>query len=662
MTPKPPYLGAAYYPEDWPLEQMDEDIRLMKEAGVNIARIGEFAWSRMEPEEGKFDFDWLHMAVDKLAAADIAVIMGTPTCTPPVWLTERYPEVLFMHTNGTRAKHGARRHACPTSRTYRMHCERIVTKLAEEFGHDEKVIGWQIDNEFHSLSPALRPCVCPECVKKFQEMMRDRFGTIDKLNEAWGTGLWSQTYQSFEQIPTPDPETWHHPSLLTAWQEFYSAAYVDFAKQQADILHRLATQPVGTDMMPFIGVHYGHMHKFLDVVMFNHYHTMENLWQVGLWFDLCRTVKNRPFWNTETQTCWNGSVTANGYKEPGFCRANSWLPIAMGGEANLYWLWRQHWSGQEIMHGSVISSCGRPLHIFGEVQETANGFAAAAEFINKTKPTKTGLAMHFSHLAAWMFEHQPIVRGFKYFEYISEKAYKPMIKAQLRPDVILPEADLSDYKVIFSPFLPALDEDGLREKLKSWIEKGGTWIVGPLSDIRTVHATNFTHAPFGSLEEWTGIKCRFSVPGDPRDFKIKWCDGRISVGGVWYDGLEPNNAESLAAYTEGPFAGLAAVTSSILGKGRIIVLGTMPPSDVLSSLLKDLCAQAGVSPMMKGSDNVIIVPRNGDTTEGLIAVEIENKRGWLELPSPMVDLISGRRVAERIEIEPYGVVAASAVD
>ena len=662
MNTCPPYLGAAYYPEDWPLEQIDHDVDLMKQAGMTVMRVGEFAWSRMEPEEGIFDFSWLHLAVDKLAKAGIRVIMCTPTPTPPVWLTERYPEVLFMHTDGHRAKHGARRHACPTSPVYRRHCERIVTRIAEEFGHDPNVIGWQLDNEFHSLSVARRPCVCPACVGKFREMMKERFGTIEKLNAAWGTDLWSQTYQSFEQIPTPDPETWHHPSLLTAWRELYSAAYVDFARQQADILHRLATQPVGTDMMPFTGVHYGHMHEFLDLVEFNHYNTMENLWLVGMWFDLCRNVKDRPFWNTETQTCWTGSVTTSGYKEPGFCIANSWLPIAMGAEANLYWLWRQHWSGQELMHGAVVSSSGRPLHIFGEVQEISRGFAAASSFLRDTKPVKTGLAMHFSHLSAWIFEHQPIVTNLRYSVYLSERAYHPMIQSQLRPDIILPQADLSSYKLIFSPFLLALDEDGLRQRLKAWIEAGGTWVVGPLSDIRTIHAAKFTHAPFGSLEEWAGIRCRFSVPGDPRDFALRWQDGREFLGSVWYDGLELDGAEALATYTEGPFQGLAAVSRHRLGKGLIVVLGTMPVPMDLCRLLTSLGRDAGVQPVAEASDNLIVVPRQGEGGRGMVLVEVENRHANITLPERMTDLISDRKLEGRLDLPPYGVMVLYAED
>ena len=185
---KPPYLGAAYYPEDWPLEQIDQDIALMKELGMNVMRIGEFAWSRMEPEEGKYDWNWLHKVIKKLEQAEIAVILGTPTCTPPIWLVEKYPEVLVMDPDGRRHQHGARRHACPNSPVYREYVKKIVTALAQEFGKAPNLIGWQIDNE---LYPPPGGCCCPVCLKGFQEWLRKRFDNeIEKLNQAWGTYLW----------------------------------------------------------------------------------------------------------------------------------------------------------------------------------------------------------------------------------------------------------------------------------------------------------------------------------------------------------------------------------------------------------------------------------------------------------------------------------------
>ncbi len=649
----PPYLGAAYYPEDWPLEQIDDDIALMKQAGMNVMRVAEFAWSRMEPEEGVFDFDWLHLVVDKLSAAGIATIMCTPTCTPPAWLTERYPEVLFVDTDGKQATHGGRRHTCPISPVYRGHCERIVTRMAEEFGRDDRIIGWQIDNEVYPHRD--RVCCCPACVSKFRADMQKRFGTIEALNEAWCTNLWSQTYQSFDQLPVPRADIWHHPSLLAAWDQFNSRSYVEFVEFQAEILHRLTDHPIGTDMMMILGVDHYDMNRNLDVVQYNHYHFGEGLYQAAFWFDYLRPIKDRPFWNTETATCWGGGTAPSGYSEVGFCRANSWMPIALGGEANLYWLWRSHWAGHELMHGSVLASTGRPMHIFDEVKEIAEGYRTAADFINGTRPSASGFAVHFSHASHVTFKNQPPVWNFDYLGKFLESIYKPIIGAQYRPDVIDPSVDLGPYKLVFSPLLPALDESGVRERLKDWIESGGTWVVGPLSDIRTIEGAKFAHAPYGCLEEWGGIYCRYQLPGHPRDFAIKWKDGTESKGGLWYDCLEPRDAEPLALYTEGPGERLAAVTARKMGKGRIIVLATLPPKEDLLRMLGPIAAEAGVSPVADASDNLLVVPRSGEAGEGLILVEFENRPARIKLPRQATDLLTGNALSGEVEIQPYGV-------
>ena len=650
----PPYLGAAYYPEAWPPEQVDEDIRLMLDAGLNVVRIAEFAWSSMEPEEGRFDLDWLHRVVDKFGAAGIATIMCTPSCTPPAWLTEKYPEVVIVNHAGVRAQHGFRRHVCPNNSVYRELCARITRKLAEEFGHDERVIGWQIDNEVDLWEGW--GCYCNLCVQLFREGLRQKFGTIESLNTAWGTNVWSQTYQSFSQIPAPRPDLHHHPSLLTAWILFQNESLVDYVGHQAAILHQHVSQPVGTDMMPVLGVSYEQMHRNLDIVQYNHYDSMDNLWRQVFWMDYVRPFKEVPFWNTETSTCWNGGTIANGYREQGFCRANSWLPIALGAEANLYWLWRSHWSGQESMHGSVVSSCGRPLHMMEEVREVSRGFKAAAGFLNGTRPAAPGLAVHLSTLAWAQFRFQPIVSGFNYVDTMATRVYRPLMDVHLRADLIDPAAPLDAYRVVFTSFLPALGESGLWERLRHWIEAGGTWVAGPLSDVRTLEGTKSAQAPFGCLEEWAGVFCKYELPGDPRDFALQWFDGEESHGSLWYAGFETRGTKSLAVYTEGPLEGLAAATETPVGKGRIILLGTQLLPEDLQRLMLQLTSQCGIHPAAEATSNLLVVPREGEAGTGAVVIEIENRPGRLMLPAPAQDALTGMAYSGSVEFCPYQVM------
>ncbi|MCL5271322.1 MAG: beta-galactosidase trimerization domain-containing protein, partial [bacterium] len=296
-------------------------------------------------------------------------------------------------------------------------------------------------------------------------------------------------------------------------------------------------------------------------------------------------------------------------------------------------------------------------------QETARGYGAAAEFLNATRPARSGLALHFSHQTHFIRKNQPMIAGFQYQETMIRRIYHPLIQAQLRPDVIHPVADLSPYRVVLSPYEAALDEEGLRGRVKAWIEAGGTWITGPQSDIRTTDGAKFTHAPFGSLEEWTGAWCRFTVPSEPIEFHLRWSVGALagveSTGWQWYDAFEPRAAEALAVYTDGPMEGLAAAVRRRMGKGQIVVLGTMPPPEIWQKLVLELSGQAGVAPAADASANLMVAPREGTDGRpaGVVVVELENKPARLKLDREATDLLTGRKLRGEVEIAPFAVLA-----
>ena len=249
-----------------------------------------------------------------------------------------------------------------------------------------------------------------------------------------------------------------------------------------------------------------------------------------------------------------------------------------------------------------------------------------------------------------------MVNKFDYQHNLIERIYKPLLHAQLRPDILLPSADLKDVKILLSPFFPMLDEAGLRERLRAWIQAGGIWIAGPLTDNRNLNAAKFTHSPYGSLEEWAGVHCKYEIPGDPRDFKLRWVKGKDSQGSVWYDGLETRDSEALASYTEGPCSGLAAAVRRPLGKGQVILLGTLPqPADLLR-LVHETAQDADLKPVLEASENVLAVPREGPAGKGLVVVELENKPGGLNLPEPVEDILTGRVLRGKTRIDPFGVM------
>lgn len=648
-APKPPYLGVAYYPEDWPDQEMDKDIAKMAEIGIKVARIAEFAWHRMEPKPGEFDFTFFHTVVDKLAAAGIATVLGTPTATPPRWLSKMYPDVMAIHEFGIPMNHGGRRHCCSNNPHYNEYCMRIVDRMAKEFADDPAVIGWQVDNEIYTGDLG---CFCPDCQAKFREMLRAKYGTIDALNEAWNLNLFSQWYDEFEDIPAPR-NAWHNPHLLLEWRCFQNDSHVQFVGRQADILHKYVKNvPVGTDTMPVGGLDYRKMTDKLDIAQFNHYNTPENLWQVGLWFDNNRMWKDRPFWNTETATCWNGSTNiTQSVKPEGFCRANSWMPIALGAEANMYWLWRTHWAGHELMHGAVLDTSGREMHTTGEVREVAKGYEKAADFVNGTK-VDTDIAMHFTSRNWNMMASQSVVKDWKYLPTLQKHFYRPMIDEGLRPDVIDAHACLKKYKVLFTPLMMTIEEGGLCERIPEWVRDGGTWIVGPLSDVRNFDGARWRDRYYGMLEELTGIEWKFAAPDLEGNVKAAWADGTPFTGETWFEMIEPGKNESLASVTQchSAMVGKSLLTECKVGKGKIVILGTLPSDADMRKILARYCEGCG-----KAEGEIMVAKRKGEAGEGVILVECAAKEAAYTLDRPMLDLLTGETLSGRVALKPYEV-------
>ena len=649
---KTPFLGCAYYPEDWDDDQLSYDIQMMKKAGITCARIGEFAWRKMEPKRGQYEFGWLHRVVDALGEAGIAVILGTPTATPPIWLGETFPEVFVRHSNGTRQQHGGRRHCCSNNPRYLEASDQIVHAMGKEFGSDPNVIGWQLDNEIYTWGTG---CTCEYCMKAYHKRLKEQYGTIENLNARWNLNLFSQAYDSFEQIPG-DWDAWHNPHLKYEWAAAHYDADVKFMHRQAQILRRYTIAPIGTDMMPINGMGYEEMCGDLDVVMFNHYNTPANLSDAVFWFDFIRTVKDRPFWNTETATTWNGSTAiGQALKPEGYCRVNSWLPVALGGESNMYWLWRQHWAGHELVHGSVLSPEGRPTHTFGEVQQTAKEYEAASEFLTGTK-VKTPVALHFTTKSWKLFEQQAIFDGNWYPGNVGQ-SHRALVHCGVRPDVIGAAHDLDGYKLLVSPCVMTLEDGDLAEKIKAFVENGGVWVAGPMTDIRNDIGAHYTDRAMGMLEDWLGIRQDYSIPTDGTVLKTAWVDGEELKVRKWAENYTNLcGGETLASVSGGHSAliGETVIGRYKVGKGEVILCGALLEDGDLEKLLKLALTDAGITPYeITGELNVS--PRIGEAGEGLVLCETGNRPASIQLDETMTDLLTGEEFTGTVPVEPYGV-------
>ncbi|MCM1219352.1 MAG: beta-galactosidase [Lachnospiraceae bacterium] len=638
------YIGAAYYPELWDESEIEKDILRCKQLGINCLRVGEFAWGSMEPKEGKYEFEWLHRVIEKLYKNGISTVLCTPTCTPPRWMLLKYPEMRRTMHDLTKSDVSSRCHICKSSPVAREKNAQIVTQMAKQFAGEEGIVGWQIDNE---LFPYGDGCFCEHCKRGFRSYLRERFGTTEKLNKDWGMARWSLEYSDFDEIEPPYPRQWRHPSLRKAWWDYQCNLIKTYVDEQAEILHKFGCNNIGTDMMAQNQLDYCATNEKLDVVQYNHYDTAQRMGTNAFAYDFLRCVKDKPFWVTETQVGWNGSEYADsGYRPVGACYVNSWLPITKGAEMNLYWLFRAHPNGHEIGHGALYSAAGRAYRVSEEVKRLTGELEKVDSFLTNTC-ILSKIALHYSHTAASSFVAAPLLKEFDYRETLIQKYHAAF--RHYNVDVIDTAHSLDGYEVLISPFLATADENGLKERVVDWVKKGGIWIVGPMTDIMDGNVSRYTNAPFGFLEELAGVYAKYQKPIANEVFKAQWSnDGECSVG-MCYDAFECNEGtQSLAHYVAGEFAPLSMITERNIGKGKVILVGS-----VISH--GDLLRLVNRAPIAEASDNVILTERSGKES-GIIAVEVENESGYLVLNGEYTDLISGKVLTGKIEVSPYEVL------
>ena len=641
-------LGANYYPEDWDESLIDFDIEKMKECGFNVVRIAEFSWKRMEPGEDVFCFDWLHRVVDKMREAGIGVIMGTPTATPPHWFVKKYPEALVLNPDGTRTKHGGRRHCCSSNPDYLRYSAKIVEKLAKEFGKDDGIIGWQIDNEIYHWGLG---CCCDHCMSDFHKHLSGKYGDVAGINQAWNLNLFSQAYDDIEDIPAPI-NAWHNPHIKLEWNLSHADAHKKFVHMQAEIIKKYSSAPIGTDTMPVNGFNYRELNAPLDVAQFNHYST--DLVSVSMWMDYMRNFSKLPFWNTETQASWNGSTQmGHSLQDEGFIYMNTWLPIMLGGEANLYWLWRTHWAGHELMHGAVLDTCGRYTYANGEIRKAAAEFDKVKDFITEYK-VESDVALLFSSLNWNLKLSQDINSAIEGEHGFVRKFYRSLVSSGIHPDVIDAAESTEGYKVVFTPTAYTLEENDFVNRMTEWVRGGGVWVVGPMSDIRTAIGTKYKDSPYGSLENILQERLAYILPDDEGRITLENEIGESVHGSAIYELFENGDFEPWLTVKQGHSAILekCAAFAEKLGDGYVIMLGTLPEPKELSRIVKK-AARIADACIYEVDDGIMVTKRVRDNDVLYIVASVGGKAGEFRFDGAYEDILSGDVYKNTIKLEPY---------
>ncbi|MCF3651700.1 beta-galactosidase [Synoicihabitans lomoniglobus] len=657
MPATPLYHGVCYYPELWPAGDLERDIAEMQRLGINLVRMGEFAWSVIEPNEGEISLEYFKGVLDRLHAAGIAVVWCTPTPTPPIWLTHGHPERCFTDAAGVVMSHGSRQHASFENPDVRAACHRIVEACGAELGRHPAIVGWQIDNEFKCH---VAEDFNPHAIAAWHGWLAERYGSIDELNAAWGTDVWSETYQRFDQVPAPVSTPFlHHASLSTAWRMFARERVAAFMDEQAAILRRHTEQPITHNFGVGFAVNLERMSTGLDFVSFDDYPSAAN-WSDGVFdHDLFRAAKpNRAHWVMETSVAHNGWFGAHETSHPkGFLAAEAVVSFALGARTMCYWLWRQQRGGCEMPHSAVMSAWFKPSIGHAEVQAVESARRALEPLLANSCPAPAEVALTWSDRGRVMLDVEPLGadRERHAVDYLATlKAWhRRLCDAGLPRDVRFEGAALDGLKVLFTPAMACVDEVFL-DRVEAWVRAGGTWVCGPLTGTRTAEHNVPTDAGLGArLERLAGVEMVYAWPLTGSGTKgIVDSAREIPLAG-WGMALRPSSEATRVRgvlRSDSPAEGLAWWTERDWGAGRIVMLTAEPEGDVggkwLHEFVRSCAAEAGVASWGQPSPGTLIAPQcdaNGESW--WIAINCDGQGGTVVVPDGLTDAITGEAVA-----------------
>jgi beta-galactosidase len=660
----PVLLGAAWYPEQWDQATNDHDLETMEAAHIHVARVGEFAWSSMEPAEGKYDWTWLDHAIESAAKHHVAIVLGTPTAAPPAWLTTKYPETLRVDENGRRDEHGNRQQFSFANTKYRELAHGIAEAMAKRYGHNPNVVGWQLDNEYAADS------FDPEARAQWHAWLKRKYGTIDRLNTLWTTQYWSQTYDNFDEIPARPKE--ENPALLLDWRHFVSETWKSYSENQISAIRPSADarQFITTNTMGwFEGFDSYVVHSVLDIAAWDDYVSNPNGFDWannGAAHDLTRGYKQKNFWVMETEPAFVNWRKTNNPLPKGQTREMAWQAVGHGADAVEYWQWRSALNGQEQYHGTLVGADGKPVPVYAEIQQVGDEFEKAGKALAGTTPVANVAVLHDFN-SRWAIDFQRHAAKFDPVEELVD-FYRPLRADAQGVDVIAPTAELNRYKLVVAPALNVLPQ-ATADHLMAYVKQGGQLVLGPRSGMKNEYDGLWPNRQPGPLQTLLGGRVQeFYALGAPVTTSMTEGGGQ-GKGDVWAELLEPlpggEAAQAVAKYdasagSAGWLDGQPSILTRQVGKGRITYVGFWPDAATLSALTRGWLKDAGVSPLIPNvPEGVEVCEREGQGRRVVVILNHTTEPQHVALPAGMTDLLNGGG-ASAVDLEKYGVAVLEA--
>lgn len=552
-------IGCCYYPEHWDETNMETDLARICDLGFNTIRMGEFSWSMYEKEEGKYDFSFLQKAVKLAEKMGLDVILGTPTAAPPKWLTERYPEVLCQTDEGKVLHHGSRQHHNHTSPIYLHYCAAITEAMLQAFCHCKNVIGWQIDNE---LNCHRNTSYSPSDDSAFRSWLKDKYGTIDELNRAWGARFWSLEFNDFSQIECPKKTTTHkNPSIMTDYYLFLSDTVVHYAAVQTKIIRKYMPDAFITHNGYFQNIDYKKLtDECLDVLSFDSYpaalerHAPFSGRNVAYRLAQTRGCSER-FLILEQQSGPGGQLSYLApTPRPGQIRLWTYQSIVHGAVGVIYFRYRTALAGAEQLWHGIYDHDGEENHRSREIRQITQEIQRVAPIFLQHRP-RAQVAIFSDYHNVCCNKAEP------FFADDSRDIFYALSRKNVHPDIIYTSDNLEQYKIVIFPHV-AISDESLRERIEQFTANGGIAILSARSGIKDKNAHYRPLSYPGIFRSLAGCSVDWftSVPEYDKQFVELF--GKTYPVALYYESLRPEGGDPIGAYTQGFCQGKPAVVKN----------------------------------------------------------------------------------------------------
>ncbi|CAM4479485.1 beta-galactosidase [Paenibacillus endophyticus] len=661
--------GADYNPDQWLHAPgiLEEDIRLMKLSGCNVMAIGIFAWTALEPEEGRFSFEWLDRVLDAFANNGLYAWLATPSGARPAWMSMKYPEVLRTETNRVRNLHGMRHNHCYSSPVYREKTAIINGKLAERYGSHEAVIGWHISNEYHG------ECHCELCQEQFRQWLQMKYGTLESLNLAWWTSFWSRTFTAWEQIESPAPhgEYAMHGHNLD-WRRFVTDRTIDFCRHEIEAVKAMnSTLPVTTNMHMIDSLDYRKLAAIIDVVSWDAYpmwHEQKDDSELGSTFafhhDLYRSLKRKPFLLMESVPSATNWQAVSKLKRPGMHKLSSLQAVAHGSDSVQYFQWRKSRGASEKFHGAVVDHAGHEhTRVFKDVTELSHTLADISQVTGTATPSETAILFDWDNRWAINDASGPRNTGIHYEETVLMH-HRAFWQQGIPVDVIGAEEDFTPYRLIVAPMLYlCTEETGC--KLEKFVENGGTLVMtywsGIVNEYDLCHLGGFP----GPLRKTLGIWAE-EIEGlyDQDTNSVSLFESHaLGLAGTFEsheicEVIHAEGAEIIGVYREEFYAGKPAITVNRLGKGRAYYMATRMKEDFLAVFYCKIAEDIGLEKALntKLPPGVTAQLRTDGMFDYVFLMNFTGQQKTVRLDDRLyVDLESSETLTRNVVLETNGI-------